>query len=68
MSGETRIRSLAEADGCHFRSPRFPHPVEMARWYEAGLIRFDTDNDCIRLTDKGRSAANVVLPLLGRVA
>lgn len=55
--GRGRV-TLPEMDGLLFRrnSRRLPHPVELARWTEAGFYTVDADNDCFRLTAKGRAA------------
>lgn len=56
---------LHEMHGLHLLSgeSRLPHPVDMRRWEDAGLISFDAETLQFSLTNDGRKAvANEGLP------
>ena len=50
-------RNLADYDGVPFRSKALPSPGVLARWHDAGLVRFDVDNGRLVLTEAGRRIA-----------
>lgn len=52
-----RPADLAKMDGLSFKdSKAYPHPVEMARWRDAGFYALDLERGCFRLTPAGRAA------------
>ena len=49
--------SLAEVDGLTYRGNSARIPFEITEWLESGLVDIDLPNDCFRLTESGRAAA-----------
>lgn len=54
----TRVTDLRDMDGLPFTpEARLPHPVDLARWTESGLVGIDADAGRFMLTPAGREAA-----------